>query len=227
MSLSDDLKNEVGAIFRGPWEVIPGRVVPDPEDVGFDNKGVELAGAVLYADIAESTVLVDTTLNTFAAEIYKTYLHCAGQLIREYDGVPTAYDGDRVMAVFIGDGKETRATRAALKINYACKEIVNAGLLKVYPKSEYMVKHVIGIATSKLLVARTGVRGANDLVWVGSAANHAAKLAALSSEKPIWITKPIYDILPSDIKQPSMWQAMTWNHMGGQTVYRTSWRITF
>lgn len=227
MALSDDLKNEVGVIFRGKWELTPGRVVPEPKDVGFDNRGVELNGAVLYADIAESTALVDTRTKTFAAEIYKAYLHCAGKIIRDQGGVITAYDGDRVMAVFIGDSKENRATRAALKINYARTEIVNAGLVKVYTDNDYRMKHVIGIATSDLLVARTGVRGANDLVWVGPAANYAAKLAALSSEKPIWVTKSIHDALESDLKKPAMWEAMTWKVMGNQSIYRTSWHTSF
>ena len=33
----------------------------------------------------------------------------------------------------------------------------------------------LGIDTSKLFVARTGIRKSNDLVWVGRAANYAAK----------------------------------------------------
>jgi class 3 adenylate cyclase len=51
----------------------------------------------------------------FAAEIYKTFLHCAAKIIRSEDGVITAYDGDRIMAVFIGNAKNTSAVRAALK----------------------------------------------------------------------------------------------------------------
>ena len=43
-----------------------------------------------------------------------------------------------------------------------------------------MTKQSVGIDTSELFVARTGIRRANDLVWVGRAANHAAKLSARS-----------------------------------------------
>jgi hypothetical protein len=48
---------------------------------------------VLYADLADSTKLVDEYQRPFAAEIYKTFLHCAGKIIRAEDGTITAYDG--------------------------------------------------------------------------------------------------------------------------------------
>jgi len=38
-----------------------------------------------------------------AAEIYKTYLHCAAKIIRSEGGSITSYDGDRIMGIFIGD----------------------------------------------------------------------------------------------------------------------------
>jgi len=34
--------------------------------------------------------------------IYKTFLHCAAKIIRSHKGVITAYDGDRIIAVYIG-----------------------------------------------------------------------------------------------------------------------------
>jgi class 3 adenylate cyclase len=71
--------------------------------VKLGNDAVKLSATVLYADLADSTKLVDGHTKQFSAEIYKTFLHCAAKIIRSEDGVITAYDGDRVMAVFIGD----------------------------------------------------------------------------------------------------------------------------
>jgi class 3 adenylate cyclase len=230
MSLSDDLKTDVAKIFKDSWDVTQGRVIPEPADVPFGNRGVEFDATVLYADLADSTGLVDIRKKEFAAEIYKTFLHCAGKIIRAENGVITAYDGDRIMAVFIGDSKNTSATRAGLKINYARTAIIDAAFIKQYGASDakdYRVKHTVGIATSKVLVARTGVWGANDLVWVGSAANHAAKLTSLSADYPVRVTKAVYDNLHSTLKLPGMWESMTWTDMGGQTIYRTSWHTTF
>src|ERR1017187_1988021 len=67
-----------------------------------------------------------------AAEIYKTYLHCAAKIIRSEGGSITSYDGDRIMGIFIGDDHSTSAARCCLRINYAVREIVNPALKVQY-----------------------------------------------------------------------------------------------
>ena len=155
---------------------------------------------MLYADLADSTKLVDSQAAFLAAEIYKTFLHCAAKIIRSEDGVITAYDGDRIMAVYIGDMKNTRAVRSAMRINYAGLYIINPAQQSFYTSTSYTLKHVVGIDTSELFVAKTGVRGANDLVWVGRAANYAAKLATLPDSYPSYITKEVYDAMIKDVR---------------------------
>ncbi len=180
MALQDDLISEVRSIFKDAWDARDGSVVPESETLGLTNEAVTLDATVLYADLAASTDLVDRFKAHFAAEIYKAFLHCGAKIIRAQGGTITAYDGDRIMAVYIGNRKNTAAATTALKINYAAKQIINPAITAQYPKTSYAVKHVVGVDTSKLLVARTGVRGANDLVWVGRAANYAAKLNDLN-----------------------------------------------
>src|ERR1035437_9966358 len=181
MGLSDDLKKEVAAIFRGVWSVRAGQGVPDTPDLKLTNEGVTLDATVLYADIDGSTNMVDSKSAQFAAEVYKTYLLCAARLIKSEGGVITAYDGDRVMAVFIGKSKNTSAVRCGLKIKSAVLEIINPAI-KPYD-SDFTLQQVVGIDTSELLVARTGIRSSNDLVWVGPSANHAAKLSSISEQR--------------------------------------------
>lgn len=226
MALYDDLTAAVAKIFRESWDTRNGQVVPEPEAVALGNVGVNLEGTVLYADLSASTILVDTKKAEFAAEIYKAYLHCAAKIIGSEGGTITAYDGDRVMAVFIGDGKNTSAARAGLKINWGVKNIVNPLLKSHYPNSNYSVQQTVGIDTGSLLAARTGIRGANDLVWVGSAANHAAKLTSLPPAFPTRITAAVHSQLHSSLKVTNgkpMWEEVTWNAMGGQKVFRSTW----
>ena len=123
--------------------------------------------------------LVDTRKPRVAAEIYKSYLACAAKIIRSQVGVITAYDGDRIMAVYIGDGKNNAAVRTALKINFAVTKIINPAIADIYDSS-YSVRQSVGIDSCELFVARTGIQGSNDLVWVGRAANYAARLSARS-----------------------------------------------
>ena len=176
MSLVEDYSKIVEEIFKEKWSIREGRKVPESKELGLNNDAVKLDGTVLYADLDDSTNLVDGYKPAFAAEIYKTYLNCAAKVIRSEGGVITSYDGDRIMAVYIGESKNTSAARSALKINYTVTKIINPILKDCYPKTDYLVKQVVGIDTSNLFVARTGIRGSNDLVWVGRAANYAAKI---------------------------------------------------
>ena len=226
MSLVDDYTKAVEKIFKDKWTTRNGQKVPESEDLALGNDAVKLDGTVLYADLDESTNLVDNYDPEFVAEIYKAYLSCAAKVIRSEGGEITSYDGDRIMAVYIGDSKNTKAARSALKINYTVKEIINPLLKEHYPDENYSVKQVVGIDTSELFVARTGIRGSNDLVWVGRAANYAAKLCSLSPNYPSRLTKAVYDKMNDSVKyaddddETPMWKKTTWNDM---TIYQSTW----
>lgn len=230
MGFQDELETEVADIFRAGWEVRDGYVVPDDESLTLGNSGVRLDATVLYADMAGSTGLVDAHKPHFAAEIYKAFLRCSAKIIRKHGGEITAYDGDRIMAVYIGKSKNTSAVRSAMGINYAAAHIINPAIRKQYPQSDYRLAHVAGIDTSQLFVAKTGARGANDLVWVGRAANYAAKLSALPADSATYITKVVYDSMSDEAKFGSngrpMWELLKWSSFDNSIIYGSSWTWT-
>jgi class 3 adenylate cyclase len=232
VGLQDELIKEVKSIFASQWEVQATTTVPDPEDLRLNaNHAKDLETAtVLYADLDGSTSMVDAHSWEFSAEVYKAYLRCAAEIIRSEKGFITAYDGDRVMAIFTGDSKNTSAVRCALKINYAVCEIIIPALKAQYPSVDFTLKHVVGIDTSRLRAARIGVRGDNDLVWIGRAANYAAKLTSLSG-KATWITKSVYDCMNNEVKVSlkgeNMWEQRRWTQMNDLPVYcSTYWWST-
>jgi class 3 adenylate cyclase len=227
MALKDDLTSEVGTIFRSVWAETRGRVVPVPSDVGLGNKATLLEQAVvLYADLDGSTDMVDERPWEFSAEIYKAFLLSAAKIVRDEGGDITAYDGDRIMAVFIGEKKHDRAVRAALKLKWAVIYIIEPSMKAVYTKTNFSIKHNVGIDVSDLRAVRTGVRGDNDLVWVGRAANYAAKLNSLGSDYSTWITKSVYDGLSLNLKksnQQFIWEERSWTAMSNMSIYRSNW----
>ena len=227
MALGDNLRSEVRKILQEEWTTQPRRGAPQLNDLELGNDAAVIEGAVLYADLDDSTKLVDSVESEFATEVYKCYLVCAARIIRSESGVITAYDGDRIMAVYAGRRKEDRAVLAALKINYAVQKIINPAIRDEYPKSNYAVNQVVGIDTSELFVARTGIRGFNDLVWVGRAANHAAKLSGRSGAAS-QITAEVYERLNEESKfggsnRQNMWTRVAAPEIGYRTIYTSSW----
>lgn len=179
MSFSDDIRQEVQKIFKSQWDVREGKVIPNDQSLSFKNEASKITATVLYADLANSTKIVKTFDPRIAAEIYKTFLFSTCKVIRSNEGEITAFDGDRVMAVFMNSNPNTTAAKTALQIGYVIEKIVQEEFKNFYKDSNYVFNYGIGIDTSEILVAKTGIRGANDLVWVGNASNIAAKLSSL------------------------------------------------
>lgn len=226
MTLADDLRSEVRKIFQERWTTASRGAVPESVDLELRNDAVTVHGAVLYADLDGSTALVDTKKPQFAAEIYKTYLVCAARIIESEGGAITAYDGDRIMAVYTGKDRHDKAVKSALKINFAVHKIVNPAITDLYPNANYSVRHSVGIDTSELLVARTGIRGANDLVWVGRAANYAAKLSGRPGPAT-QITAEVYARLAQSCiiggNGQNMWGQATAPEIGHKKIYTSTW----
>lgn len=224
---SEEILKEIKAIFGKKWNTREGRQVPEAEDIALGNDAVTISGTVLYADMADSTGLVNGFRPWFAAEVYKAYLLGACRVIRNQGGEITAFDGDRVMAVFMGDYKNTTAVKAALQINYLVTK-TNEMLRAAYPTTAYTLRQTVGIDTGDLFVARTGIRNANDLVWVGRAANYAAKLSALGEQGyPTYITDDVFTKLNDEAKfsgqdKKPMWEKRIWTERQ-MTVHRSSW----
>ena len=222
---------DVKSILSTKWVTRDGRKVPEAEDVQLGNDAVKIKGTVLYADLTDSTGLVNGHKDWFAAEIYKSYLVAACHIIRNNNGTITAFDGDRVMAVYIGDVKNSSAAKTALQVGFIVKEI-NAAIKNAYPSTSYQIRQAIGIDTTDLFVARTGIRNNNDLVWVGRSANYAAKLCGLvDSSYSTFITESVYSVLSDETKhggnpRRSMWDKAYWSERN-ITIYKSNWTWEF
>lgn len=223
MSFKDEVATYVHNTFTKVWTTRMGQKVPTADTtIGLGNDAVIIDAVVLYADLADSTGLVNNYRKEFAAEVYKTYVYGAVKSIRLHGGEVTAFDGDRVMGVFMGNRKRNDAVRAALRINGVVDKIIQPELKAQYRDSTFTVEHKVGVDCSEIWVANTGIRGNNDYVWVGTAANNAAKMASLGTQYSTYITYDVYSYLENNLKKfdsgASVFHTVS-NHSLGYAVY--------
>jgi class 3 adenylate cyclase len=83
------------------------------------------------------------------------FLLSASKIIQSMGGVITAFNGDRVMSIFIDGSKNTNAVKSAMQIAYLIREINNR--IQIYYQITYKLDFGIGIDTGKLFVVRAGV----------------------------------------------------------------------
>lgn len=229
MGFREDLAQRVAQFAVEEWGHIPdARVPPTPEDLTFGNTGERLEVCVLYADLHRSTEMVDQLPDTVAASYYKAFLHCAAKVIKRNDGNIQAYDGDRVMAIYVGDSMAHQSVRTALELYWVVQNVINPTFQAAMGAQHRELQHTVGIDTGQALAAKTGVRVDSDLVWVGPAANYAAKLNSFSGLDigfPTRITRDVFDRLTDPLKfhlGASMWEG-PYTDLGQRHHYRSSY----
>jgi adenylate cyclase len=223
---------DISTIFEAPWTSRDGIVVPSTEDVTLANGAVTIDAVMLYADLAESTRLAREFGPSIAAKIVRAYLSTMTQIVKHDGGHVRSFDGDRVMGVFVGDGKNSSAANCALKMNHAISKILRPKAEAAFPSlvtKRYRLSHCVGIHGSPVLVVRAGVRGDNDLVFIGSAPNLAAKLSELrNSAYHSYMTHSVFRRLNQQAKTSrqgkGMWERVQIK-LGSENwaCYRSGW----
>lgn len=233
MAIKEDIISDISGILKQTWNDRDGQVVPTVEDVALTGGAVNLDATMLYSDLADSTELAMYN-KKMAAKIYKIFLACSARIIRYHGGDIRSFDGDRIMAVFLGDYKNTNAAKCALKLKYIFLNYIKPELEKNYQvlrDGTFNLTFCSGIDTSQVMVIRSGIRNNNDLVWVGRAPNIAAKLSNIrKAPYYTYITGDVYDKLNNEAKLSSdnkqMWEKREGKDDGLpniSTLYRSSW----
>jgi adenylate cyclase len=235
MGLADDISAAVTSVVGSNWDIRKGTVVPTTDDVKLGNGAVEVDAVYLYADLADSTGLARDFTRTTAAKVIRAYLDATCRVIKARGGQIRSFDGDRVMAVFMGNSKNSDAAKCGLQIHHVVEKIVRpkveANLSSITTKG-FQIKHCVGIDSGTALIVRGGVRGHNDLVSIGRAPNVAAKLSDVRNGLyRTYITEPVFKKLLDTSKYTSgpdkklMWEGPFTREVGGEkiTVYKSTW----
>jgi len=232
MAVFDNLNSDINTIINTTWNKRNGNKVPSTEDIALAGGAVELDATYLYSDLANSSKIAKQFDRRIAAKIFKSFHSATCRLIRHHDGTVISFDGDRILAIFHGDTKNTSATKCALQITYVVNELIRKKFEKKYDavrNANFRISHGTGVDTGTVLIVRAGARGTNDLVSIGRGPNLAAKLSDLRNART-YITSSVYNQLHESAKfggnpRQNMWESRTWEFLRDKmTIYRSSWQ---
>jgi adenylate cyclase len=208
LGFKEDCEAAVKDILTTPFDTRLGREVPTSEKVKQKDGGVYLLDvAYLYVDMADSTGMAKYFGPQDAARIIRAFLAAVCRVVRDRGGAIRSFDGDRVMAIFMGDDAAHQAVDAALRVTWVVKDVVHSRLLlenETYADNwgngVWELKHRSGVDVGMAFVVRAGVRGDNDLVSIGDPPNIAAKLSDYKSKRGATtiITERVWEKLPYD-----------------------------
>lgn len=197
--------------------------VPDPAKMGY-SEGKLIQATYLYTDMMDSSGLVRQASQSEVASIISAVITMVVRIMRDADGHIRSFDGDRVMGIFGGPDRQSRAVRAAMRINYAVDTELNAKIQSTFDSvasAGWSLRTMSGIASGEALLVRAGIRNNSDMISVGAAPNMAAKLSDLrdSSTHRIAVGKATHDALDKSTRVGSdgkdMWVGAYNLSMGG------------
>ena len=228
MSREQALKEAIENVLGTSFSERDGRVVPSTADIT-NTQAVKLEGVFLYADLAGSASLAQHCHWDTTAKVIRAFLDCSSRVIRFHGGTIRSFDGDRVMAVFIGDNKNTSATKCAREIFYCVDRILQpkaSSRFRSISTAGIKIRCCVGVDRSVSRAVRAGIRSSNDLIWIGRAPSMAAKLSDIRSYPHcVYIHKDVYNRLSAEEKHPNgvaIWEIRTFKFAGEEhSVYRT------
>ncbi|OZC56066.1 adenylate cyclase [Rhodococcus sp. 06-621-2] len=195
------IESAVDDILRASWSITKGVVVPETDDIVMKNGGRLVEATYVYADLADSSTIAQTLYKETAAKIIRVFVNSSTRILRHFGGEIRSFDGDRVMAIFIGEEKNWEAVRAAFAINWAVGRVIRPAIEANWSDGKEFcdIGHRVGVDTGESLIVRGGARDNSDLISVGGAPNIAAKLSDLKNGYSTYITDRVYNELEDDL----------------------------
>lgn len=225
------LQERVDTLFGTTFEERDGRVVPSTEDVALRNGAVKIDAAFLYADLAGSAELAKICPWSTTAKIIRAFLDCSTRLIIKHGGKVRSFDGDRVMGVFVGDGKNSAAATCGRETHWAVRKIIQPSATAQFnsiKNAGFEIRACSGIDVGEVRAVRSGIRDNNDLIWIGKAASFSAKLSDVrDTGYQTYISSRVHAMLNKaakfDADGKSMWTAASFDFAGeAETVFKSS-----
>ncbi len=232
-STKADLEKLVARYLAGTYETYQPRGVPRPEDIALGNKAAKLTGTALFIDLRQSSDITNSFRRQTAAKMLKSYIDGAVRIINDNGGQVRSFNGDGMLALFVGSRQSNDAVKAAMQVKWFVQHVL-------WPKfNGYFAANRAargarlnfsvgcGIDYGDIYAVRVGIRGTNDVAWVGRCTNTAAKLSsALDHPRNIAVTRAVYRRLNDDRKYSKgshMWSGEQFGEFGG---VRRACRVT-
>lgn len=193
MATNQETLNKIGEYLNQSYTQEETRVVPKRPDLTFGNSAKKMKHAVVvYVDMRKSKKILSDATTFWSVKIHKSFLLALTHCVECRDGHMRSFNGDGILAFFVGDNAASRAVRAAMDMKGFVLQINE----KLTAAGKNEIDFGIGIAQGEVLVAKSGKAGDDmtkqDLIWVGLPVYVAVELSDFA-EKPnnIWITHNI------------------------------------
>lgn len=237
MSLKPDLEKRVSNYLAGEYETYEPRDIPNPENIALGNKAAKLEATTLFIDVRQSSDITNAFRRQTAAKMMKEYFDGAVRVINANNGKVRSFNGDGMLAIFVGDVRSSNAVKAAMQVEWFVSQILRPKFERYFSNNTAALGQALdfqigcGLDEGQIFAVRVGIRGTNDVAWVGRCTNTSAKLAnGATVPHNVAITREVYARVMDDRKYSSsggnhMWSGERTETIGGvsRAIRTTHW----
>ena len=119
-----DLQKMVDDYLGGTYETYRPRDVPEPTDIPLGKKAASMDTTALFIDIRQSSDITNTFRRQTAAKMLKSYFHGAVKVISANGGKVRSFNGDGMLALFVGNRRSNNAAMAAFQVEWFVTELL-------------------------------------------------------------------------------------------------------
>ena len=188
MATNQETLNKIKEYLNQSYTKEETRVVPKRTALTFGNTiKIMPHTVVLYVDMRKSKKILSDATTFWSVKIHKSFLLALTHCVEKREGHMRSFNGDGIMAFFVGENAASRAVRAAMDTKGYILE-----LNKELKKSEKnTIDFGIGIGQGKIQVAKSGKAGDDltkqDLIWVGLPVYVAVELSEFGKNQKNYI----------------------------------------
>lgn len=219
-------QQRVSDYLKGNYSTYEPRAIPEPQDIPLGNRAAKLEATTLFIDMRQSSNIANAFRLQTAAKMVKGYFDGAVRIIGQNSGQVRSFNGDGMLALFLGDLRFHNAVKAAMQVEWFAGNILRPRIDRYFENNRAAMGQKLGfeigcgLDDSSIFAVRVGIRGTNDVAWVGKGTNTAAKLASkVAQPQSIGITREVYSHLDRTYTYDSgvhMWSEESFEEIGGQ-----------
>ena len=235
MSLLTDLQVRVDSYMAGTYTTTRKQSVPNPQDIPLGNEAAELQAATLFIDVRQSSDITNAFRRQTAAKMMKAYFAGAVKIINANKGYVRSFNGDGMLAIFIGEQRSDNAVKAAMQLKWYVNHVLEPKFRRHFANNLTALGSSLsfsigsGIDEGTIYAVRIGIQGTNDVAWIGRCTNTSAKLSNIANS--IAITEAVYKQLSNTrlfSNGSYMWSGVFYQTFGGvqRTLRSTNYHWT-
>ncbi len=235
MATNQDIVDKIGEYLNESYTRTETYGVPKINDLTFGNSVKKMPHAVvMFIDMRKSRKILSDASDFWSVKIHKSFIRAVTHCLEKRDGHMRSFNGDGILAFFVGENAASRTVKSAMGIKGFVRELNN----QLDDKGLNKVDFGVGIAQGKVQVAKSGKGGADqtkqDLIWIGIPVYVAVELSNFGKfTRNIWISPKVRNTIGKedyldvvfDDEGHSIWSKSTkkLKSVGDYTVYGTTW----